>query len=182
MSRQTNQAFAEFLRQYGNEDPSHGFTLGELLTPVVIVDDASALHRRLSGVTVGTRLYRAALAGSYSIGAVTAGAGGVHIQFWEADGNMRVTMRNDGDQISANRAAVDPPIGSTSTTTLQRQSSIYVGTHNADPNGGTEFFQVVAGDRLEDIYVPPNHSFITYGIAANQVATGWIMYREGIDG
>jgi len=181
MTRKISRSFASFLRAYGNDHPESGLVMGETLQPVVVVDDTTGLARKHSGTTVVSRLYRAALAGSFSIAAVHAGQAGLTVLKLEASANGRITVRNDGDQIAANRAAIDPPVGAPAATTAQMQSMIYTGTAVPDPNGGTEYFQMQTGEELGDLWIPPNHALILYGFAVNQVVSFFVHYREARD-
>ena len=181
MSRKTTRSYAGFLRAYGNDFPQLGFTLGEQLQPVVIVDDQSSISRPPPSPEVLTRLYRAALAGSFSLCVLTAGAGGARVlRLSQETTGGRVVLRNDSDGINANRVAVLPPVGIDSTAVMT--SSLTYGTNTVSPlQAGREFIQLTANELVDDLVVPPSHSLILYGLAANTLSSWWIHYREGVD-
>jgi len=182
MARKTTRSFAGVLRAWGSDHPERGFTLAEQVQPVAVVShDADAVMRTPSP-TIFTRFYRAALAGSYSLGAYTAPPGGALVIEAEIGAaGTRMYLYDDGtDGILANAAAIDP-VGNFRTRWPFR-GRLRHGTSNVDPNPGTEIITFAQNDILRDIYLPGGCAIAFSGAAANTIVTvGWFHVREGVD-
>lgn len=179
MSRKLGAGYVNLLRELGNDHPEAGFDLGELLQGVLIAEDQSHLHRLADFATVGVRLNQlAGGAGVWSLGAVNTNGVSIKISTLKAVAAGRVCLRTDGDQISAGRTAVSPPVGVQGVT---MRSACYVGTAAADPNPGSDFLSLAGGDVVSDIWIPANCSLIFTGAAANQAVTVYLFYRESRD-
>ena len=182
MAKRITRSFASFLRGWGNEQPDRGFTLGEQIQPVAVVADDSELMRRVDQPTFATRMNSlAAGAGRWSICALNASSYGFHIIKLHMGGNGRMSMVNTGDAITANRAAVVPPVQN---RIRPLRTTLFTGDAGAEPiPAGSEFCLLATSDEITDFWVPPNHQLLVYGTAANQsVQVGWVVVREPADG
>jgi hypothetical protein len=184
MARKTTRSYASFLRAYGNDRPDLGFDLGELVQPVVVIDDTSRIARRLTAPVIIARLVEASAgAGIWSMGSYLAGPYGatvLHIH-WDAAGRMY--FFDDGtDGITTVTAVQDPACNLRNVAPILGR--LREGTHNADPNPATDLLTFAAGDEINvPIPLPAGCAISFSGSAANQQCSiGRLVIVEGTDG
>ena len=175
MARRISASFASLLRRYRDDHPERSFPLGELLQPVLLVDDASHTMPPVPSPTWAARMIDiAAGAGRWSCCVIQAGPGGARVKQLVSGGNTRITLRPDLPTL-ANQTAVIPAIQND----VGYRALLWSGDAAAEPlTAGRENLLLALNEEVRDLWIPAAYFLIGYGVAANQQASFKLVHVQ----